>query len=79
MFFMNMGSVLKKNARRLVPKGLTLARTTCNHRILRALIGDPARWRGGPDIRVRVSKRQARALTKAMQAKVELLTPTGWR
>lgn len=79
-FFMLPNGPLKKNARNLVPKGLTLARTKCNPMLLRALLGDPeGESRRGPLVRVRVSKQQALAVNRAMRSKVQLLTATGWR
>jgi hypothetical protein len=81
-FFMRgQDDVLKRDAFRLVPEHLTLARTKLNYRLLRALLGDrEKRKQPFPRLtRVTPSRPQAAAMNKAMREPVELLTRSGWR
>ncbi len=78
LFVRNAGRV-KKNAYRLVPKGLTLARSSLHIEQGRALFGD---WRTKPGVTyhpLQPTKKQAIVLNRELRSNVQFLTASGWK
>ncbi len=78
MTFFTSGCNLRERAQQIVPRGLTLARSSIKFEPARALFGDFSKRGVGLLRTVRPTETQAVALNEALLTRVQFLTARGW-